>query len=129
MLEYRNAYKVVYAARERLISCCQNSDLPLVYRTTYVPGMWIESPVRGSKLFVFDTAQDAKSWYRETFPFWSGFQIWSCECIGLAPCELVPRVNTANDYWLGLQESFQPNRIWGAHVTAAVRLLEKVWYS
>lgn len=72
-------YKVVSVRNGKKYSFARNGIIPVEYAVEYIPGEWTKPVVEGTKLFVFETLQDAKNFVIMEYLSFKN-EIWECEC-------------------------------------------------
>lgn len=109
-------YKVVRVShRDGLVSARQDR-----YRTIYRLNEWVEPPLKGSKLFVFSDARNARE-----FAFLEE-KIYECEIEGEETPTTVARDSLwISDFWSGGVVPFMPAPI-GTILASRVKLIREV---
>ena len=135
-------YKVVTKNFDRLVSA-GFYDLPMNFRTFYVPNQWTYPPVKDTRLFVFNDRIAAKlfarwgSRYRR--PDRPGAWVYECDVLHPKPAPIVADLGHVIDFWkikLGgrcwdevsahrqLMYTFTTYAPSGTYIAEAVKLLE-----
>ena len=73
-------YKVVHKNAGKLMSCCVNPDFHNEFKVQYLPNQFVGPVKKGTKLYVFNTLEDAESMIYQ-YNWQDTHEIWKCEVV------------------------------------------------
>lgn len=127
-------YKAVIARRDgRLQSFCDNDlygiwmdNKNVDFSVTYIPNQFVKPNVENTKLYVFNTLEDAKFFCR-----YSNAQIWECEVKNPTTCKFLSFLDSVGSFWKNKKKhlsvsSYAKHCPKGTRTCDAVKLLKKV---
>lgn len=74
-------------------ACC---NLPSNFRTQYYENQWVESPVKGTRLFVFPSLYDAENFIYNDMTY--KYALYECE-VKNPRKDVVAELNWIQDFW------------------------------
>lgn len=95
-------YKAVMERLDgRLQSFCYNDlshiwmgDEAVDFGVTYIPNKFVKPNVKNTKLYVFNTLEDAQQFCK-----YSSAQIWECEVKNPAACKILSYLSSVGGFW------------------------------